>query len=52
MQNRLQVQAFWACASGRCRPRAATTAGALHNANFCIRYKAYAAPRAAHDQKA
>jgi len=32
MQNRSRVQALWACASGRCRPRTETAAGSLHNA--------------------
>ncbi len=34
MQYRSRVQASWACASDRCRPRAATTAGSLHDATF------------------
>jgi len=33
MQDRLRVQAFWACASGRCRGAASNHNGVLHNAN-------------------
>jgi leucyl/phenylalanyl-tRNA---protein transferase len=33
-----RVQAFGACASDRCRTEPATTAGSLHNANFCKKH--------------
>jgi len=34
MQNRLRVQAFWACASGRCSRTGSNLSGFLPNANF------------------
>ena len=38
MQNRLRVQAFWACASSRCARTDSNLSGFLHNANFRIRH--------------
>jgi len=34
MQYRLRVQAFWACASGRCPVTVSNLSGSLRNATF------------------
>ena len=34
MQYRLRVQAFWACASGRCLVTVSNLSGSLHNATL------------------
>jgi MerR family copper efflux transcriptional regulator len=45
MQDRLRVQAFWACASGRCRGAVNNHSGILHNANS---WKRHVVPPTAH----
>ena len=45
MQDRLRVQAFWACASGRCRGAVSNHSGILHNANS---WKRHVVPPTAH----